>query len=103
MVRETHSTDTITQNTQTVIPNRLGYELKYYEQQVRRHTKRTFHCSRPRPKMALRIQYGFHHITREIGRTKEEMQFYIYIYWVRQKKCVHTLTKENSTLYNRLL
>jgi len=26
-----------------------------------------------------------------------------YIYRVRQKKCIHTLTKENSTLYNRLL
>jgi len=25
------------------------------------------------------------------------------IYRVRQKKCIHNLTKENSTLYNRLL
>ena len=25
------------------------------------------------------------------------------IYRFRQKKCIHTLTKENSTLYNRLL
>ena len=29
--------------------------------------------------------------------------YYIYIYRVRQKKCIHTLTEKNSTLYNRLL
>ena len=28
---------------------------------------------------------------------------YIYIHRVPQKKCIHTLTKENSMLYNRLL
>ena len=27
---------------------------------------------------------------------------YIYIYRTRQKKCIHTLTKDNSMLYNRL-
>jgi hypothetical protein len=61
-------------------PNRSSYELPYYEEQVRWHTKHTFHCSRPGPTMALRIQYGFHYITSEIKQTHKERYAGIYMY-----------------------
>jgi hypothetical protein len=73
-------------------PNRSSYELPYCEQQVRWHTKHTFHCSRPGPTMALRIQYGFHYITREIKQTHKERYagLYMYNYHRLYISCINT-------------
>ena len=43
------------------------------------------------------------HRSRDLLAINIYIYIYIYIYTGSAKKCVHTLTKENSTLYNRLL
>ena len=50
--------------------------------------------------LTFSADFGLFAISREVTECRSNI--YIHIYTGSAKKCIHTLTKENSTLYNQL-